>query len=157
MAAFRDLINTAAAPVDNTASTGQAAYRSMALQTIISGIVKSTEDLLSLTRKIRELWVVGPLKAPGAQDAEAEQAMQQDAEHVFAMLNAIRDSQRQRMLQQAVEAGGGFTYERADLTEAHIQPAIAEASGSKPGCIGQAPSEEQTQVKGEPQIKTEQS
>ncbi|KAK4097631.1 hypothetical protein N658DRAFT_500240 [Parathielavia hyrcaniae] len=156
MASFRDLINTAAAPVDNTASTGQAAYRSMALQTMMSGVVKSTEDLLSLTRKMRELWVVGPLKAPGAQDAEAEQAMQQDADQVFAMLNAIRDSQRQRLMQQAVEAGGGFTYERADPPEVRIQPAVEEASGSRPAGTGQRGSEEQTQAKSEPQIKTEQ-
>jgi hypothetical protein len=92
--------------------------------------VKSTEDLLSLTRKIRKLWVIGPLKAPGAHDAQAEQEMQQDAEHVFAMLNAIRDAQRQKMLQQ-----GGLTYERGEI----------EATGSSAsGNAGQGPSESQT-------------
>ncbi|KAK4150461.1 hypothetical protein C8A00DRAFT_36926 [Chaetomidium leptoderma] len=118
MTSFRDLINHAAAPVDNTASTGQTAYSSMALETMMSGVIKSTEDLLTLTRKIRELWVVGPLKAPAGGGAHAdararaEQAMRQDADHVFAMLDGLRDVQRQRMLRQAADAGGGFAYER---------------------------------------------
>jgi hypothetical protein len=59
--------------------------------------------------------VIGALKPPGAQDAAAEQAMQQDAEQVFAMLNALRDRQRQAMLQQAAAAGGGFTYEQGPI------------------------------------------
>lgn len=42
MTAFRDLINHAAARVDNTASTGQAAYNSMALEIIMSSLVSST-------------------------------------------------------------------------------------------------------------------
>ncbi|KAJ4290014.1 hypothetical protein N0V88_006815 [Collariella sp. IMI 366227] len=67
MTAFRDLVNTAAAPVDSTASTGQAAYSSLAIETGMTGIIKSTEDLLTLTRQLRELWIVGPLKAPEEQ------------------------------------------------------------------------------------------
>lgn len=39
MTAFRDLVNHAAAPVDNTASTGQTGYSSMALEIMMSGIV----------------------------------------------------------------------------------------------------------------------
>ncbi|KAK4233840.1 hypothetical protein C8A03DRAFT_38417 [Achaetomium macrosporum] len=115
VAAFRDLVNHGAAMVDNSASTGQAAYNSMALEILMSQIIKSTEDLLTLTRRLRELWIVGPLQAPGAHDAEAEQGMQRDAEQVFAMLNALRDRERQRMVQAMHErgAGVGFIYEKA--------------------------------------------
>ncbi|KAK3295182.1 uncharacterized protein B0H64DRAFT_441607 [Chaetomium fimeti] len=115
MTSFRDLVNHAAAPVDSTASTGQTAYSSMAMGTKMSSIIKSTEDLLSLTRKIRELWVIGALKPPGAHDAEAEQGMRQDAEQVLTMLNTLRDRQRQAMLQHAAAVGGGFTYEQGDI------------------------------------------
>jgi hypothetical protein len=98
--------------------------------------IKSTEDLLSLTRKIRELWLIGPLKAPGAHDAEVDQAIWQDAAQVFAMFNGLRDDQRQRMVQLAAEAGGGFTYERGEVDGAppplqpQPQPPVGEASGS---------------------------
>ncbi|KAH6635809.1 major facilitator superfamily domain-containing protein [Chaetomium tenue] len=131
MTSFRDLVNHAAAPVDSTASTGQTAYSSLAMGTKMSSIIKSTEDLLSLTRKIRELWLIGALKPPGAQDAAAEQAMQQDAEQVFAMLNALRDRQRQGMLQQA--AGGGFAYEQGavDGPAPPLQQAQSEGGGSQ--------------------------
>jgi hypothetical protein len=90
--------------------------------------VKSTEDLLSLTRKIRELWVIGPLKAPGAHDAQAEREMQQDAEHVFAMLNAIRDTQRQKMLHQ-----GGLTYETGEIDPTDSRGVGNGAPGSSEG------------------------
>jgi hypothetical protein len=40
MTAFRDLVNHAAAPVDNTASAGQTGYSSMALEIMMSGIVR---------------------------------------------------------------------------------------------------------------------
>jgi hypothetical protein len=70
--------------------------------------------------------------------------MQQDAEHVFAMLNAIRDSQRQRMRQQAAEAGGGFTYERGEV-DGPAQPVMGEASGPRgEGAGAQGPPEGQT-------------
>ncbi|KAG7291278.1 hypothetical protein NEMBOFW57_001290 [Staphylotrichum longicolle] len=135
MTAFRDLVNHAAAPVDNTASTGQTGYSSMALEIMMSGIIKSTEDLLSLTRKIRELWLIGPLKAPGAHDAEVDQAIWQDAAQVFAMFNGLRDDQRQRMVQLAAQAGGGFTYERGEIDgpppplQPHPQLPLNETTG----------------------------
>lgn len=40
MSSFRDLVNHGAAPADNTASTGQTAYSSMALETMMSEIVR---------------------------------------------------------------------------------------------------------------------
>ncbi|KXX77952.1 Mediator of RNA polymerase II transcription subunit 22 [Madurella mycetomatis] len=123
MTAFRDLVNHAAARVDSTASTGQAAYSSMALEIIMSSLaspppltnVKSTEDLLSLTRQLRELWVVGPLRGPGEGDEQAEAGIRRDAEGVFAMLNALRDSERQRLVAQVAGETGCLTLERAPI------------------------------------------
>ncbi|KAK4108085.1 hypothetical protein N656DRAFT_740661, partial [Canariomyces notabilis] len=112
MTAFRDLVTHAAAKVDSTASTGQAAYSSMALEFTMSSLIKSTEDLLSLTRRLRELWVVGPLRAPGEGDEQAEATMRHDADTVLAMLNALRDGERQRLLAQAAGDTGCLTLER---------------------------------------------
>jgi hypothetical protein len=39
MTSYRDLLNHAAAKVNNSASTGQAAYSGMALEIMMSGIV----------------------------------------------------------------------------------------------------------------------
>ncbi|KAK4032015.1 hypothetical protein C8A01DRAFT_41556 [Parachaetomium inaequale] len=103
----RDLFSLAIAPVDNTASTGQTAESSMAMETKMSAITKSTEDLVTLSRKIRELWIAGALRAAGA-DAEP---MDPEPGQVFSLLTAIRERQRQGMLQRAAAAGGGFTYE----------------------------------------------
>ncbi|KAL2019033.1 hypothetical protein VTK56DRAFT_10137 [Thermocarpiscus australiensis] len=118
MTSFRDLINHAAAKVDSTASTGQAGYSSMALEIMMSGLIKSTEDLLSLTRTLRELWIVGPLKAPGQDDDAAEQGMRRDAEAVFGMLNVLRDGARAGMVRATAAAatqGSGLTYERGEI------------------------------------------
>lgn len=107
--------------------------------------IKSTEDLLTLTRAIRELWAVGPLKAPGAHDAEAEARMRADAEHVFALLNTLRDAERQDLAQAlsaaapaggaggAATAGGGsgFTFERAEVDTA--VPPLAQVQGQAAG------------------------
>ncbi|GAB1319877.1 Mediator of RNA polymerase II transcription subunit 22 [Madurella fahalii] len=128
MTAFRDLINHAAAKVDSTASTGQAAYSSMALEIIMSSLVKSTEDLLSLTRQLRELWVVGPLRGPGEGDEQAEAGMRRDAEGVFAMLNALRDGERQRLVAQTAGETGCLTLERAPIDGAP-PPLAAQAPG----------------------------
>jgi hypothetical protein len=58
--------------------------------------------------------VVGPLKPPGAHDAEAERGMWRDAEQVFGMLNALRDADRARMVRAMHEggAGAGFIYQK---------------------------------------------
>ncbi|KAL2123625.1 hypothetical protein VTJ04DRAFT_4080 [Mycothermus thermophilus] len=113
MAAFRDIVYIGTSPIDNNASTGQTAYSSMALQTVMSQIIHSAEDLLSLTRQIRELWVIGPLKPPAAHigGSSSEAAMAQDAQSVIAMLDALRHHQRQSLVRE----GNGFTYVQGDI------------------------------------------
>ncbi|KAK3681763.1 hypothetical protein B0T22DRAFT_472792 [Podospora appendiculata] len=101
LSAFRSLVLLGTENVDNIASTGQAGYNSMAIEITMNGLIKSTEDLLELTRQLRELWVVGPLKKPGEGDEEAAQGMRQDATVIFDLLNRMRAEARQRLAQQA--------------------------------------------------------
>lgn len=56
--------------------------------------IRATEDLLSLTHEIRELWIIGPLTKPGAGDEEARRNMKQEAEETFNLVNALRNEQR---------------------------------------------------------------
>ena len=64
--------------------------------------MKSTEDLLALTRRLRELWVVGPLKKPGdGGEAEVLGAMKQDAASIFELLNKMRAEERQSVARRS--------------------------------------------------------
>lgn len=128
LSGFRDLILHSAEKVDNIASTGQAGYNSMAVEIMMHGLVrvahtlvtsyktlisscskvKSTEDLLALTRRLRELWVVGPLKKPGdGGEAEVLHEMKQDAASIFELLNRMRAEAREKI---ASESNGCMTY-----------------------------------------------
>ncbi|KAM7215599.1 hypothetical protein V8F06_008986 [Rhypophila decipiens] len=102
LSGFRGLIMHSAEKVDNIASTGEAGYNAMAVDIMMHGLVKSTEDLLSLTCRLRELWAVGPLKKPGeGGEAEALEQMKQDAMSVFQLLDKMRGEARQKMVRES--------------------------------------------------------
>ncbi|KAM7184466.1 hypothetical protein V8F20_012205 [Naviculisporaceae sp. PSN 640] len=108
LAGFRGLVLHSAEKVDNVASTGEAGYNAMAVEIMMHGLVKSVEDLLALTRRLRELWAVGPLKKPGeGGEAEALNEMRQNAASVFQILDQMREEKRQRMVRQSE---GGLAY-----------------------------------------------
>ncbi|KAL2150541.1 hypothetical protein VTH82DRAFT_7104 [Thermothelomyces myriococcoides] len=111
LTSVRDYFKLALARVDDTASTGQTAERSLAMETKLSAMIKSTEDLVTLSRRIRELWIIGALKPV---TGEADQGMDMDSEQVFSLLGALRERQRQSLVQNAA-APGGFTYEVGGL------------------------------------------
>ncbi|KAK5659515.1 hypothetical protein OQA88_717 [Cercophora sp. LCS_1] len=131
LSGFRTLIRDGADRVDSTASTGQAAYNSMAIEIMTNGLIKSTEDLLSLTRQLRELWVVGPLKKPGEGDDEAQQGIKQDAEKFFAALDGMRNAERSA---KAQASGGCMTYRQGPLEGNPNQAKAADGAG--PGVPG---------------------
>ncbi|KAK3985929.1 hypothetical protein QBC44DRAFT_334126 [Cladorrhinum sp. PSN332] len=100
MTYFRDITNFATAKVDSTASVGQAAASSMALETTLNGIIKSTEDLLTLTRALRELWAIGPLATPeGEGDVRATKQIEEDSRVVFEILDRLRTEKRMGWLE----------------------------------------------------------
>jgi hypothetical protein len=86
-----------------------------------------------MTRKIRELWVIGPLKAPPALDARAEDEVRQSAGEALAILEDVRDLELRRILQQVAPAGGGFTYERGEVDGPGLgsQAAAGDAGGAQ--------------------------
>lgn len=89
-----------------------------------------------MTRKIRELWVIGPLKAPPALDARSEDEVRRSAEEALVMLEDVRDLELRRILQQVASVGGGFTYERGEL------------DGPVPAADGAGGAQGQTQTQG---------
>ncbi|KAK4180186.1 hypothetical protein QBC36DRAFT_320607 [Triangularia setosa] len=94
MTYYRDLINTSTEPIPANASNSSAAINSLAMETAMTGFITATEDLLSLTREIRELWIIGSLTKPGAGDEEARQGIKRDAEAVFNAVSALKNEGR---------------------------------------------------------------
>lgn len=92
--------------------------------------IKSVENLLSLTRRIRELWIVGPLRKPGESD-RTEETIGTEVQTVVNILNQLRANKRQ----QLVSEGGGYgQFEVGDLVKPPQPnlPAAAAAPGSTP-------------------------
>lgn len=129
LTSYRDLVNYATEPITNKTSTGQASYNSMAMdletQVLVCDLpdslpakssltslqIKSVENLLSLTRRIRELWIVGPLRKPGEGD-RTEETIESEVQSVVGILNQLRANKRQ----QLVSEGGGYgQFEVGDL------------------------------------------
>ncbi|KAK2604081.1 hypothetical protein N8I77_007040 [Diaporthe amygdali] len=122
---YRDLVNFATEPITNKTSTGQASYNSMAMDLETQNLIKSVENLLSLTRRIRELWIVGPLRKPGEGD-RTEETINSEVKKVVGILNQLRSNKRQ----QLVSEGGGYgQFEVGDLAQP-TQPSLPGAPGS---------------------------
>ncbi|KAK0639721.1 hypothetical protein B0T16DRAFT_337443 [Cercophora newfieldiana] len=124
LAGFRAIIRAGTDRVDNTASTGQAAFNTMAMEIHMNGLIKSTEDLLGLTRQLRELWVVGPLKKPGEGDDEAQQVIKDDASQYFATLNGMRRAER---LKETADQHGSMQYREGPLQGNPMTPSMQMA------------------------------
>ncbi|KAL1845389.1 hypothetical protein Daus18300_014554 [Diaporthe australafricana] len=109
---YRDLVNFATEPITNKTSTGQASYNSMAMDLETQNLIKSVENLLSLTRRIRELWIVGALRKPGEGD-RTEETIESEVQKVVGIFNQLRSNKRQ----QLVSEGGGYgQFEVGELT-----------------------------------------
>jgi len=91
---YRNVMLVATERISNRSNAGEAAYNSMHMDMETRGLIKSTQDLLALTRQLRELWVVGPLRKPGEGEREAEDAMDREARCVVELLNGLRERVR---------------------------------------------------------------
>ncbi|KAG6364254.1 hypothetical protein INS49_005853 [Diaporthe citri] len=127
LTSYRDLVNFATEPITNKTSTGQASYNSMAMDLETQTLIKSVENLLSLTRRIRELWIVGPLRKPGEGD-RTEETIESEVQQVVGILNQLRANKRQ----QLVSEGGGYGQFEMQLDGAAPTNTEAEPTGQVP-------------------------
>ncbi|KAH8902515.1 hypothetical protein BR93DRAFT_972581 [Coniochaeta sp. PMI_546] len=102
LANFRNLVMLATEPIGSSASAGQAAYSSMAMEIETKGLIKSAEDLLQLTRLLRELWIIGPLRKPGEGEREAEVTIEDEVRGVVGILGQMREKSRQDLVGQGI-------------------------------------------------------
>ncbi|KAH9209859.1 mediator complex, subunit Med22 [Leptodontidium sp. 2 PMI_412] len=84
---FRALVTLAAEPVQDGATKEVAAAHGLQMEVEGSALVRATEDLLQLTRELKELWLFGPLR--GINEGEGEGQMNVDSQKVGELVEAV--------------------------------------------------------------------
>ncbi|KAI6715264.1 hypothetical protein JHW43_002241 [Diplocarpon mali] len=86
---FKTLVTLAAEPVqDGDAATKEvAAAHALQMEVESSLLVRAAEDLLQLTRELKELWLFGPLR--GIKEGEGEGQMDEDSKRVGELVEGI--------------------------------------------------------------------
>ncbi|KAN0095309.1 Mediator complex, subunit Med22 [Hyaloscypha variabilis] len=84
---FKYLIDLAATPVEDGATKEVAAANAFRMEVESSALVRAAEDLLQLTRELKEMWLFGPLRGIG--EGESEGKMDEDAKKVGEMVEAL--------------------------------------------------------------------
>ncbi|KAF3769737.1 hypothetical protein M406DRAFT_66210 [Cryphonectria parasitica EP155] len=145
--AYQKLVAIATDRITNKASIGQAAHNSMAMQLETQRLVcyrqihvlvlypadpslqiKGVENLLALTRRIRELWIIGPLRKPEEDGRQLEESINTDVQIVADLLNQLRSHTRQ----QYVSAGGGYGQYVVGSLAQPIPPGAVPMSAAPP-------------------------
>ncbi|OAQ69918.1 surfeit locus protein 5 subunit 22 of mediator complex domain-containing protein [Pochonia chlamydosporia 170] len=89
----------------NNATPETMAVSGISMKMEFDGLNSSIKDLLSLSRKIKELWVFGPL-GQGDPDRKAKEAqIEEDVSQVSALLNGLEGG---RMKELAERCGGSW-------------------------------------------------
>ncbi|KAG4414785.1 hypothetical protein IFR04_012057 [Cadophora malorum] len=83
---FKTLITLAAEPVEDGATKEMAAAHGLQMEVEGSALVRATEDLLQLSRELKELWLFGPLR--GIKEGEGEGQMDVDSQKVGELVEA---------------------------------------------------------------------
>ncbi|KAL1894257.1 hypothetical protein Sste5346_006043 [Sporothrix stenoceras] len=94
----RDLVKAATSRISNRSTIGEAAANRLKIDAEVAGLLRTAENLCTLTRRIRELWIVGALRASGAGDAEAESKIRSDVAPLLAQLEGMQQATRTRDL-----------------------------------------------------------
>ncbi|KUJ07084.1 uncharacterized protein LY89DRAFT_691891 [Mollisia scopiformis] len=84
---FLNLVKLAASPVEEGATKEVAAAQAFEMECESSALVRASEDLLQLTRELKELWLFGPLR--GIKEGEGEGKMDEDSIKVGEMVEAL--------------------------------------------------------------------
>ncbi|CAK7268327.1 hypothetical protein SEPCBS119000_003004 [Sporothrix epigloea] len=141
------LVMAATSRVSNRSSTGEAAANRLRIESEVAGLVRTAKNLCTLTRRIRELWIVGPLRASGEGDVEAELRIREVMEPLAMQLEAMQGARRQHNLgkygtYQLVTPGMPLLPPEGESgTQSQSQPQSQSQSQSK----SQQPSQPQSQ------------
>ncbi|KAI0436343.1 hypothetical protein F4803DRAFT_234455 [Xylaria telfairii] len=109
---FRNMVAAASEPISATASIPQASLNLMTMNNETAALIHEIENLLSLTREIKQLWIVGPLRKPGDADEKmVEKDLDERAARVSRLYNTLvelqnENAKRKVAAQQLSEATG---------------------------------------------------
>ncbi|CZS93493.1 uncharacterized protein RAG0_03776 [Rhynchosporium agropyri] len=84
---FKALVTLAAEPTPDGATKEASAAHGLQMEVESSALVRATEDLLQLTRELKELWLFGPLR--NIKEGEGEGQMDEDSQRVGELLEAV--------------------------------------------------------------------
>jgi len=84
---FKALVSLAATPANEGATKEVAATDAFRMEVESSALVRAAEDLLQLTRELKEMWLFGPLRGIG--EGEGEGGMDEDSKKVGEMVEAL--------------------------------------------------------------------
>ncbi|KAH8805616.1 mediator complex, subunit Med22 [Xylogone sp. PMI_703] len=84
---FKNLISLVAEPAQDGATLEVAASQSFQMEVETNALVQASEDLLRLTRELKEMWLFGPLREIG--EGEGEGSMEEDSKKVGEMVNEL--------------------------------------------------------------------
>ncbi|KAK0127492.1 hypothetical protein ONS96_007027 [Cadophora gregata f. sp. sojae] len=83
---FKALVTLATEPVHDGATKEMAAAHGLQMEVEGSALIRATEDLLQLSRELKELWLFGPLR--GIRDGEGEGQMDSDSRKAGELVEA---------------------------------------------------------------------
>ncbi|KAL3425010.1 hypothetical protein PVAG01_04291 [Phlyctema vagabunda] len=84
---FKNLVSLATAPVEAGATKEVAASQTQQMEVESAALVRAAENLLVLTRELKEMWLAGPLRGLG--EGEGEGTIDDDAKQVGQMVEKL--------------------------------------------------------------------
>jgi len=84
---FKALVSLAATHTKEGATKEVAATEAFRMEVESAALVRAAEDLLQLTRELKEMWLFGPLRGIG--EGEGEGKMDEDSQKVREMVEAL--------------------------------------------------------------------
>ncbi|KAI1125047.1 hypothetical protein F5Y10DRAFT_15053 [Nemania abortiva] len=85
---YRNMVGAATEPLPKSTSIPQASLNAMTMNNEASALIKEIENLLALTREIKQLWIAGPLRKPGDADEENRQKEMDEKAHRISKLHS---------------------------------------------------------------------
>ncbi|EHA51793.1 hypothetical protein MGG_16681 [Pyricularia oryzae 70-15] len=127
---FGELVIGLSSPITaEDADTATSSQQAMRMQLESNALIASIEHLLSLTRQVRELWLVGPLLKPGEGERAADGQIDEQVESMTHILNQLRERVRNR---QVGPHGTYIIKDRAVAAAPATDGATADASSAQP-------------------------
>lgn len=111
---FLNMAVAATEPISETATLEKAAANRMTMETETAALVQEIENLLTINREIKALWIRGPIRKPGEGQGREEQ-LERQTDVLEKMYNDVV-VMRERHLKQKAEALANGTVKGKETT-----------------------------------------